>query len=177
MVKSTFMTSHHFFLNYELLQNCCEAEPPELGLLLCFRITAFGKVVNGISELVPENLRHAWHCTDQFPLEILHHNRMMNYRCRSLEPESATAFYIPFYAGLAVGKYLWYMTICFVEGPFLSIALIEPLLLSQGSFLYQVSTQQNSSTSARRFNPNTHSHQLLVSKRRTFSPDFYPSTK
>lgn len=27
--------------------------------------------------------------------------------CRTLEPESATAFYIPFYARLAKGRYLW----------------------------------------------------------------------
>lgn len=32
---------------------------------------------------------------------------MLNHKCRVREPESATAFYIPFYAGLAVGKHLW----------------------------------------------------------------------
>lgn len=32
---------------------------------------------------------------------------MLSYKCRTLEAESATAYYIPFYAGLAVGKYLW----------------------------------------------------------------------
>lgn len=32
---------------------------------------------------------------------------MVNHRCITKEAESATAFYIPFYAGLAVGKYLW----------------------------------------------------------------------
>ncbi|XP_027158499.1 xyloglucan galactosyltransferase XLT2 [Coffea eugenioides] len=95
------------FFNHELLKNCHELSPWNSGCDL-FSNHGFGKVANGISKLVPENLRHAWHWTDQFALEMLHHNRMMNYRCRSLEPESATAFYIPFYAGLAVGKYLWY---------------------------------------------------------------------
>lgn len=60
-----------------------------------------------LAGVVPENLTHAWFWTDQFASEVIYHNRMMNYRCRTLEPESATAFYIPFYAGLAVGKYLW----------------------------------------------------------------------
>ncbi|KAH7846029.1 hypothetical protein Vadar_008907 [Vaccinium darrowii] len=32
---------------------------------------------------------------------------MLDYKCRTLEPEFATAFYIPFYAGLAVTNYLW----------------------------------------------------------------------
>ncbi|MBA0692878.1 hypothetical protein Goari_010404 [Gossypium aridum] len=40
-------------------------------------------------------------------MEIIYHNRILNYKCRTMEPDSATAFYIPFYAGLAVGKYLF----------------------------------------------------------------------
>ena len=60
-----------------------------------------------VAGLMPEDLAPAWYWTDQFVSEIIFHNRMLNYKCRVLEPESATAFYIPFYTGLAVGKYLW----------------------------------------------------------------------
>ncbi|KAL3524202.1 hypothetical protein ACH5RR_017036 [Cinchona calisaya] len=95
------------FFNSELLQNCHQLNPWKSGCD-AFANDGFGKIANGISKLVPENLTHSWYWTDQFALEILHHNRMIHFRCRSFEPESATAFYIPFYAGLAVGKYLWY---------------------------------------------------------------------
>lgn len=92
--------------NSELLENCEDLSPWTSG---CDALSnnGFGKPANGISGLVPKNIQDAWYWTDQFALEVIHHNRMMNYRCRSLEPESATAYYIPFYAGLAVGRYLW----------------------------------------------------------------------
>ncbi|KHN02768.1 Xyloglucan galactosyltransferase KATAMARI1 like [Glycine soja] len=61
-----------------------------------------------LAGIVPEDLLPAWHWTDQFVTEIIFHNRLINHKCRVMEPESATAFYIPFYAGLAVGKYLWF---------------------------------------------------------------------
>ncbi|KAF2315730.1 hypothetical protein GH714_040264 [Hevea brasiliensis] len=32
----------------------------------------------------------------------------LRHKCRTTEPNNATAFYIPFYAGLAVGKFLWH---------------------------------------------------------------------
>ncbi|CAI9092113.1 OLC1v1027277C1 [Oldenlandia corymbosa var. corymbosa] len=95
-------------LNSDLIRNCHELNPWHS---FCDKLSndGFGKIaVGGISKYIPENLKHAWHWTDQFALEVIYHNRMMKYPCRSLEPESATAFYIPFYAGLAVGKYLWY---------------------------------------------------------------------
>lgn len=72
-----------------------------------FSNNGFGRKAAGVSGVVPENLADTWYWTDQFALEIIYHNRVMNYHCRTLEPEFATAFYIPFYAGLAVGKYLW----------------------------------------------------------------------
>uniref|UniRef100_A0A803PKR2 Exostosin GT47 domain-containing protein n=1 Tax=Cannabis sativa TaxID=3483 RepID=A0A803PKR2_CANSA len=67
----------------------------------------FGQRATALSGLVPENLVPAWYWTDQFVSEVIFHNRIMNHKCRVMEPESATAFYIPFYVGLAVGKYLW----------------------------------------------------------------------
>ncbi|KAL5139803.1 Xyloglucan galactosyltransferase XLT2 [Glycine soja] len=69
---------------------------------------AFGRSAAALAGIVPEDLLPAWHWTDQFVTEIIFHNRLINHKCRVMEPESATAFYMPFYAGLAVGKYLWF---------------------------------------------------------------------
>lgn len=67
----------------------------------------FGRPATNLAGIVPDSLVPAWYWTDQFVSEILYHNRMVRHRCRTREAESAAAFYIPFYAGLAVGKYLW----------------------------------------------------------------------
>ncbi|XAR71779.1 hypothetical protein NMG60_11018191 [Bertholletia excelsa] len=93
-------------LNTEILQKCDELSP--FGSQCeAFSNEGFGRRAEGLAGIVPENVTHAWYWTDQFALEIIYHNRIINHRCRTTEPESATAFYIPFYAGLAVGKYLW----------------------------------------------------------------------
>ncbi|XP_044504723.1 xyloglucan galactosyltransferase XLT2-like [Mangifera indica] len=92
--------------NLELLQNCHELSPwgSRCDMLIN---EGFGRTATDLNGVVPANLIPAWHWTDQFVSEIIFHSRLLNHKCRTLEPESATAFYIPFYAGLAVGKYLW----------------------------------------------------------------------
>ncbi|KAI3798999.1 hypothetical protein L1987_34287 [Smallanthus sonchifolius] len=67
----------------------------------------YGMTATKLAGIVPESLAPAWHRTNQFSSEIIFHNRIMKHKCRTTEPESATVFYIPFYAGLAVGKYLF----------------------------------------------------------------------
>ncbi|KAL6587663.1 hypothetical protein OROMI_000641 [Orobanche minor] len=59
-----------------------------------------------LRRILPGNLWRSWYRTNQFALESIFHERVLKHKCRTLEPESAAAFYIPFYAGLAVGKYL-----------------------------------------------------------------------
>ncbi|GMJ10869.1 glycosyltransferase 18, Xyloglucan L-side chain galactosylTransferase position 2 [Hibiscus trionum] len=92
--------------NQELLDNCDELNPWSSS---CEALSngGLGKKATGLSGVVPEELIPAWYWTDQFAMEIIYHNRILNHKCRTMEPDSATAFYIPFYAGLAVGKYLW----------------------------------------------------------------------
>lgn len=92
--------------NYEILQNCDNLNPWSSR---CDSLSnhGFGRSASALAGIVPEDLLPAWHWTDQFVTEIIFHNRLLNHRCRVKEPESATAFYIPFYAGLAVGKFLW----------------------------------------------------------------------
>ena len=60
-----------------------------------------------LAEIVLENLAPTWYWTDQFVSKIVFQNRLLKYKCRVMELKSATAFNIPFYAGLTVGKYLW----------------------------------------------------------------------
>nr|TKS07183.1 exostosin family protein [Populus alba] len=94
-------------LNKELVSNCDELNPWSSS---CAALSndGFGPVATGISSVVPENLSPAWYWTDQFVTEILVHNRILNHKCRTQDPNNATAFYIPFYAGLAVGKSLFF---------------------------------------------------------------------
>ncbi|KAL8193681.1 hypothetical protein R6Q57_026373 [Mikania cordata] len=67
----------------------------------------YGTTATELAGIVPNSLARAWHRTNQFSSEIIFHNRIMQHECRTMDPESATVFYIPFYAGLAVGKYLF----------------------------------------------------------------------
>ncbi|KAI8534947.1 hypothetical protein RHMOL_Rhmol10G0136400 [Rhododendron molle] len=67
----------------------------------------FGPAANEFAGIVPESILPAWYWTDILSGEVVYHRRMLNYKCRTTEPESATAFYIPFYAGLALSQYLW----------------------------------------------------------------------
>uniref|UniRef100_A0A5B7BCW3 Exostosin GT47 domain-containing protein n=1 Tax=Davidia involucrata TaxID=16924 RepID=A0A5B7BCW3_DAVIN len=93
--------------NRELADNCNDSDHFNWR---CAAVSnnGFGPIETELVGIVPENLGPAWYKTNQFSSEILFHNRMLNYQCRTLDPESAAAFYIPFYAGLAVGKYLWF---------------------------------------------------------------------
>ncbi|PIN17123.1 Acetylglucosaminyltransferase EXT1/exostosin 1 [Handroanthus impetiginosus] len=91
--------------NQELLDNCRDLDPWHSR---CNAISnhGLGPKAAGLSG-VPENLVPAWYWTDMFAGEVIYHDRILKHKCRTTEPESATAFYIPFYAGLAVGKYLF----------------------------------------------------------------------
>ncbi|KAK6125333.1 hypothetical protein DH2020_040923 [Rehmannia glutinosa] len=91
--------------NQELLDSCRDLDPWHSR---CNAISnhGLGPKATGLSA-VPENLAPSWYWTDMFAGEVLYHDRILNHNCRTTEAESATAYYIPFYAGLAVGKYLF----------------------------------------------------------------------
>nr|GMD53894.1 xyloglucan galactosyltransferase XLT2-like [Ipomoea batatas] len=88
------------------LKNCTDLHP---WLWQCGLNTneGYGMRATELAEILPKKLAKAWYRTNQFSSEVIFHHRLLNYRCRTMEPESATVFYIPFYAGQAVGKYLW----------------------------------------------------------------------
>lgn len=95
------------FFNLEILKQCDNLNPWSSR---CDALAnqGFGQPAAGrLAGIVPEKLAPAWFWTDQFVSEVIFHNRILKHACRTMEPESAAAFYIPFYTGLAVGKYLW----------------------------------------------------------------------
>ncbi|KAM7273431.1 hypothetical protein ACFE04_028095 [Oxalis oulophora] len=96
-----------FMFNIHLLQNCHGLDP---WRSFCAPISnhGFGPPTDNLVGVVPDNLLPTWHKTNQLSLEVIFHHRLLHHHCRTLEPQSATAFYIPFYAGLAVNKFLWY---------------------------------------------------------------------
>uniref|UniRef100_A0ACD5Y0K8 Uncharacterized protein n=1 Tax=Avena sativa TaxID=4498 RepID=A0ACD5Y0K8_AVESA len=48
-----------------------------------------------------------WYDTNQFTLEVIFHSRMRRYDCLTTDASRAAAIYVPYYAGLDVGRYLW----------------------------------------------------------------------
>lgn len=95
--------------NKDLLNNCHDLDPWSSR---CNAVSngGLGPKATGLESIVPENLRSAWYWTDMYSAEVIYHERILNYKCRTLDPQKATAFYIPFYAGLAIGKILWFTT-------------------------------------------------------------------
>ncbi|KAK9103516.1 hypothetical protein Sjap_020770 [Stephania japonica] len=93
--------------NKELVENCHDLNPWGSR---CDALAndGFGRSAGAaMAGMVPENLTARWFWTDQFATEVIFHRRVLRHQCRTLDPNSATAFYLPFYAGLAVGKFLW----------------------------------------------------------------------
>lgn len=51
-----------------------------------------------------------WYGTDQFNGEVIFHKRILAHPCRTHNPELAKAFYIPYYGGLDVARFLFNVT-------------------------------------------------------------------
>ncbi|KAG6576768.1 Xyloglucan galactosyltransferase XLT2, partial [Cucurbita argyrosperma subsp. sororia] len=92
--------------NKQLLENCESLDP---WTSRCDDVSngGFGRRATELVGVVPDGLAPTWYWSEQYMLEPIIHNRILNHKCRTLEPESATAFYIPFYAGLSIGRFLW----------------------------------------------------------------------
>ncbi|KAG8367104.1 hypothetical protein BUALT_Bualt16G0037900 [Buddleja alternifolia] len=82
------------FNKHLLLQNCTDLHPYNWQCGIATN-HGYGAAATELRRVLPENL------------SVIFHHRILTHKCRTTEPESATAYYIPFYAGLAVGKYLW----------------------------------------------------------------------
>lgn len=94
--------------NKELLDNCDDLDP-WISRCTALSHNGLGPEAKGLfsDNIVPRGLTPTWYWTDMFAGEVIYHSRISNYKCRTTDPESATAFYLPFYAGLAVGKFLF----------------------------------------------------------------------
>ncbi|KAH9611708.1 hypothetical protein KSS87_013006 [Heliosperma pusillum] len=92
--------------NVGILSNCEELSPWG-SRCRALSNDGFGPSATTLDALLPGSIASTWYWTDQFSSEVIFHNRLLHHKCRTVEPENATAYYIPFYAGLSVGKHLW----------------------------------------------------------------------
>ncbi|XP_047974837.1 xyloglucan galactosyltransferase XLT2-like [Salvia hispanica] len=83
--------------NTELLHNCRDLGPWKNSRCDALSNGGFG----------PRTTTPAWYWTDMLTGDVMYHARVLKHRCRTTEPGSATAFFIPFYAGVVAGKALF----------------------------------------------------------------------
>uniref|UniRef100_A0A0D9WQD2 Exostosin GT47 domain-containing protein n=1 Tax=Leersia perrieri TaxID=77586 RepID=A0A0D9WQD2_9ORYZ len=98
---------HEF--NHDLVANCGSLWP---WYSFCPYLTNGGlgrpaAETPALAAVIPNEFLPNWYNTDQFPLEVIVHRRLLSHRCRTIDPSLAAAFYVPFYAGLDVGSHLW----------------------------------------------------------------------
>lgn len=48
-----------------------------------------------------------WYATNQFAVDVIFSNRMKQYDCLTKDSTIAAAFFVPFYAGFDIARYLW----------------------------------------------------------------------
>ncbi|XP_024395502.1 uncharacterized protein [Physcomitrium patens] len=81
----------------------CDSLFPWFNLCDYFVDSGIGKPVNTASDgkqiMVPAD---RWFNTHQYALELVSHARIKKYKCLTEDPDQASLFYIPFYAGLDV---------------------------------------------------------------------------
>ncbi|XP_065861560.1 probable xyloglucan galactosyltransferase GT14 [Euphorbia lathyris] len=93
----------HF--NQEFLDNCDQFHVgTERNMCPYLANSALGLQVENADGILSNN---SWYSTNQFLLEVIFHNRMKNYKCLTTDSSIASAIYVPFYAGLEIGRYLW----------------------------------------------------------------------
>lgn len=89
--------------NRDIISNCSALNP---WLDVCPTL-ANGGLGESLGEASPLGQIGSWYTTDQFTAEIVFHNRILQHQCLTDKTDKAAGFYIPFYAGLDVGRYLW----------------------------------------------------------------------
>ncbi|KAG5231918.1 xyloglucan galactosyltransferase KATAMARI [Salix suchowensis] len=103
--KGRYIYVHHLprRFNDDVLRNCSVLEK---WLDMCPFLTnlGFGPQAENSEGVLSEK---SWFTTNQFLLEVIFHERMKKYKCLTNNSSFADAIYVPFYAGLDVGRYLW----------------------------------------------------------------------
>lgn len=90
--------------NKKLLDIDCQDSDPGNSVCRALSNDGFGPKATDLDGVIPKELVPSWHWTDTLAGDVIYHSRISSYKCRTFDPDSATAFYVPFYAGLA--KYL-----------------------------------------------------------------------
>ncbi|XP_050203879.1 probable xyloglucan galactosyltransferase GT14 [Mercurialis annua] len=91
--------------NQELLDNC-ESITVGTEHNMCPYLVNYG-LGSEVEDSQGILLNQSWYSTNQFLLEVIFHNRIKKYKCLTNDSSLASAVYVPFYAGLDVGRYLW----------------------------------------------------------------------
>ncbi|KAL2898974.1 Xyloglucan galactosyltransferase MUR3, partial [Bienertia sinuspersici] len=84
--------------NNDLLEKCTTLNK---WVNMCEYLTNYG--LGPVLNYSTTNL----YATNQFSLDVIFHNRMKQYKCLTNISSKASAIYVPFYAGLDAGRYLW----------------------------------------------------------------------
>lgn len=90
--------------NSDIIKNCSSLIKGFGDMCPCVSNMGLGPQVEQAHGVLQGNI---WYLTNQFMLEIIFHNRMKHYKCITSDSSLASAIYVPFYAGLDVGRYLW----------------------------------------------------------------------
>jgi hypothetical protein len=103
--EGRYIYVHHLprRFNDDVLKNCSVLVK---WLDMCPFLTnlGFGPQVENSEGVLSEK---SWFTTNQFLLEVIFHERMKKYKCLTNDSSFANAIYVPFYAGLDAGRYLW----------------------------------------------------------------------
>ncbi|MED6107058.1 hypothetical protein PIB30_010504 [Stylosanthes scabra] len=77
---------------------------------MCPYLTNLGlgpKIIEKTNSKKQVLLKDTWYQTNQFSLEVIFHNIMKHYKCLTNDSSLASAIFVPYYAGLNVGQFLW----------------------------------------------------------------------
>jgi len=91
--------------NEDLLKGCRSLQKWENMCVFLSNLGVGPKIIEKSKKKVLS--KKSWYATNQFSLEVIFHNIMKHYKCLTNDSSLASAIYVPFYAGLDAGKYLW----------------------------------------------------------------------
>ncbi|RHN58018.1 putative exostosin [Medicago truncatula] len=91
--------------NEDLLKGCHSLQKWENMCVFLSNLGVGPKIIEKSKKEVLS--KKNWYATNQYSLEVIFHNIMKHYKCLTNDSSLASAIYVPFYAGLDAGQYLW----------------------------------------------------------------------
>ncbi|KAF2582999.1 hypothetical protein F2Q68_00001284 [Brassica cretica] len=88
--------------NTDILQDCESITRPKDKISMCKYLDnyGFGPRIGDDGVSIDSRYSPSWYATNQFMLEVIFHEKMKMYECLTRNSSLASAFYIPYYAGL-----------------------------------------------------------------------------